>query len=280
MSCCLRLRKCWSTGDENEQMRMNACWWLASERADEDEGAIWFFKSRGTHLTHSHTGLKPNNGLCDACKILYFDIFYTKYILSFVQNKCTICKKSYWLLGHSCQGHLCLFSLHLTPLDPLHGTGASGSFGFEKQGQTCKVKKIEANVQLELKTRAVMQLVLKFFSPFFYFNQQTCSCIATGTQCILESNYVSSIDASCSNNLYEHGVWVSHIQDIESVTQYVFQWDFVCIIARREFFQLVWARLLSTGHTSLDHIQNTEGVSDMEETFHNLVVRGRWCHLF
>ena len=60
--------------------------------------------------------------------------------------------------GHSCRGHFCLFSLYLTLLTLLHGTGASGTFRFKKQRQTCKVKKIGANLQLELKTRAVMQL--------------------------------------------------------------------------------------------------------------------------
>jgi len=41
----------------------------------------------------------------------------------------------------TCWGHFCLFSLYLTPLNLLHGTGASGTFRFKKQGQTCKVKK-------------------------------------------------------------------------------------------------------------------------------------------
>jgi hypothetical protein len=31
---------------------------------------------------------------------------------------------------------------------------------FKKEGQTCKVKKREANVELNLKTRAVLQLAL------------------------------------------------------------------------------------------------------------------------
>jgi hypothetical protein len=31
--------------------------------------------------------------------------------------------------------------LYLTPLTLLHGIGASGTFRFKKQGQTCKVKK-------------------------------------------------------------------------------------------------------------------------------------------
>jgi len=31
--------------------------------------------------------------------------------------------------------------LYLTPLALLHGTGATGTFRFKKQGQTCKVKK-------------------------------------------------------------------------------------------------------------------------------------------
>ena len=43
--------------------------------------------------------------------------------------------------GHSCRGHFCFFSLYLTPLTLLHGTGASETFRFKKQGQTCKVKK-------------------------------------------------------------------------------------------------------------------------------------------
>ena len=62
---------------------------------------------------------------------------------------------------------MCLFSLHLTPLTLFHGTGASGTFRFKKQGQTCKVKKIGANVQLQVKIRAVLQLTLvgKKLSP-------------------------------------------------------------------------------------------------------------------
>jgi hypothetical protein len=40
--------------------------------------------------------------------------------------------------------------------------GANGGFDFEKQGQTCKVKKRGANEQLDLKTRAVLQLALFF----------------------------------------------------------------------------------------------------------------------
>jgi len=51
--------------------------------------------------------------------------------------------------------------LYLTPLALLHGTGATGTFRFKKQEQTCKVKKIGANVQLQLKTRAVLQLSIK-----------------------------------------------------------------------------------------------------------------------
>jgi len=50
--------------------------------------------------------------------------------------------------------------LYLTPLALLHGTGATGAFRFKKEGQTCKVKKIGANVQLQLKIRAVLQLTL------------------------------------------------------------------------------------------------------------------------
>jgi len=50
------------------------------------------------------------------------------------------------------------FQLYLTPLTLLHGTGASGSLRLKKQGQIYKVKKTEANVQLELKTRTEMQL--------------------------------------------------------------------------------------------------------------------------
>ena len=63
-------------------------------------------------------------------------------------------------MDHSYQGHLCLFSFDLTPLSLLHGIGASGSFRFKKQGQICKVKKTGANMRLELKTRAEMQLAL------------------------------------------------------------------------------------------------------------------------
>jgi hypothetical protein len=51
--------------------------------------------------------------------------------------------------------------LYLTPLSPLHGIGATGTFIFKKQGQTCKVKKMRANVQLDLKTRVVLQLAQK-----------------------------------------------------------------------------------------------------------------------
>jgi hypothetical protein len=65
-------------------------------------------------------------------------------------------------LGHSCRGHFYLFSLYLTPLSPLHGTGATSAFGFKKEGQTCKVKK-GANVELDLETRAVLQLALFYF---------------------------------------------------------------------------------------------------------------------
>jgi len=77
----------------------------------------------------------------------------TKYVMSFVQNTSTISLyiKSHRLLDHSYQGHLCLFSSHLTPLSLLYGIGTSGSFRFKKQGQICKVKKTEANMQLELK---------------------------------------------------------------------------------------------------------------------------------
>jgi hypothetical protein len=39
------------------------------------------------------------------------------------------------------QGHFCLFRINFTLLAPLHRIGASGSFDFEKEGQTCKVKK-------------------------------------------------------------------------------------------------------------------------------------------
>jgi hypothetical protein len=35
------------------------------------------------------------------------------------------------------------------------------SFGFKKQGQTCKVRKMGANVQLRAKMRVVMQFSLK-----------------------------------------------------------------------------------------------------------------------
>jgi hypothetical protein len=50
--------------------------------------------------------------------------------------------------------------LYLTPLPLLHGTGATGTFRFRKQGQTCKVKKRRANEQLDLKIGAVLQLAL------------------------------------------------------------------------------------------------------------------------
>ena len=70
------------------------------------------------------------------------------YILIFTKNMCC----------HSCQGHLCLFSLHLTLLTLLHGIGASEASDSKNMGQIHRVKKIGAKVELELKTRAVMQL--------------------------------------------------------------------------------------------------------------------------
>jgi hypothetical protein len=58
------------------------------------------------------------------------------------------------------QGHFCLFRINFTLLAPLHIIGASGSFDFEKEGQTCKVKKSGTNAELEVKIGAVLQLTL------------------------------------------------------------------------------------------------------------------------
>jgi hypothetical protein len=49
------------------------------------------------------------------------------------------------------------FCLLFNPSSRFMERGANGGFDFEKQGQTCKVKKRGANKQLDLKTGAVLR---------------------------------------------------------------------------------------------------------------------------
>jgi hypothetical protein len=54
-----------------------------------------------------------------------------------------------------------LFSLHLTSLSPPHRIGEEEVSCCKNKVKYAKLKKTGANVQLELKTRTVMQLALK-----------------------------------------------------------------------------------------------------------------------
>jgi hypothetical protein len=82
-------------------------------------------------------------------------------------------------------------------------SGADGCMRFKKEGQTCKVKKKGANVELDLKTRAVLQLP--------HLNLEWCSCWDGGEQ---EHQVYEISTTPCEHGLFffskEHGLcWTS-----------------------------------------------------------------------